>query len=249
MVRGVSHMNLTRLTESGDLVRLAHSACRSASAPSEEHEDLRAAWVAADPQRLACEPVAENLGCLVVSGVSVGRLGGMGDLRAQVSEFTTPMRKQAQRQDVHYRMRVLPDQDVIVRVGLPVTTPERTIADLVENREDLSLVAAALRDADRQFHLDMSRLEDLLAPLAARNGHRKGDGGALLDELLQIAGIDLDSLAEQVAGTPDFGALVVAKHVESLSKAGPATDQPYDQTPTIDWIAILRAMQRPRTQR
>lgn len=221
-VRGVSLMNLTRLTESGDLVRLAHGVYRSASAPSEEHEDLRAAWLAADPQRLAFERIAENPGSVVVSGESAARVHGIGDLRALVSEFTTPMRKQTQRQDVHYRMRVLPDQDVIVRVGLPVTTPERTIVDLVENREDLSLVAAALRDADRQFHLDMSRLEDLLAPLAARNGHRKGDGGALLDELLQIAGIDLDSLAEQVASAPDFGALVTAKFLDGLQNPGRA---------------------------
>lgn len=33
------------------------------------------------------------------------------------------------------------------------------------------------------------------------------------------------------------------------SRAGPATDQPNDQTSTIDWIAISRAAQRVRTKR
>ncbi|MBK7822870.1 MAG: type IV toxin-antitoxin system AbiEi family antitoxin domain-containing protein [Tessaracoccus sp.] len=51
--RGVTHMNLTRLTESGDLVRVTHGVYRDAGAPSTEHEELRAAWLAAGPAQ-AC---------------------------------------------------------------------------------------------------------------------------------------------------------------------------------------------------
>ncbi len=233
--RGVSHMNLTRLAESGDLVRLSHGVYRDAGAPSAQHEDLRAAWLATDPARLASERLGDRQGSVVVSGESASRLHRIGDLRAVRSEFTTPTRRQSQRPDVHYRTRVLPEQDVTVRDGLPVTTRERTIADLVEDRQDLSIVGSVLRDAARQSRVDEERLIELLGPLAERNGHRKADGRALLDELRRTAGIDPESLAKQVAAIPGLGALVTARYLDSLPKI--------DFTPlTAAFDAVVRAV-------
>lgn len=216
--RGVSHMNLTRLTEFGDLVRLSHGVYKDAGTPSEEHEELHAAWLATDPTRLAYERLSEHPAGAVVSGESAARLHAIGDLRAMKNEFTTATRRQTQRPDVRYRTRVLPEPDITVSAGLPVTTRERTIADLVEDRQDLSIVANALRDAARQSRLDMDRLAVLLSPLAARNGHRKGDGDALLEELLRIGGIDQESIAKEVAGISGLGAKVMATYLDSLPK-------------------------------
>lgn len=56
--RGVSYMNLTRLVESGDVVRVAQGVYRDAGAPGGQHEELRAAWLATDPERLAYEASA-----------------------------------------------------------------------------------------------------------------------------------------------------------------------------------------------
>lgn len=214
--RGITHMNLTRLTESGSLVRLAQGVYRDAGAPSVEHEELRAAWLAIEPKKLAYERLEDLPNTAVVSGESASRLHAIGDLRASRSEFTTPTRKQTQRTDVRYRTRSLPKQDVAVRDGLPVTTRERTIADLVEDRQDLSLVAGVLRDAAQQSRLGLDRLSELLSPLAERNGHRKGDGDALLEELLQIAGIDAASVAKRLAAIPDLGALITANYLSQL---------------------------------
>jgi hypothetical protein len=217
--RGVSHMNLTRLTESGDLVRLSHGVYKDAGAPSGQHEELRSAWLATDPAKLGYERLGEHPASAVVSGESAGRLHGIGDLRAMKSEFTTPTRKQTQRADVRYRTRVLPEQDVTVREGLPSTTRERTIADLVEDRNDLSIVGNALRDAAGQSRLDVDRLAELLSPLAERNGHRKGDGDALLEELMRVAGINQESIAERIASIPSLGGLVTAQYLKSLPTA------------------------------
>lgn len=214
--RGISHMNLTRLTESGSLTRLAQGVYRDSGAPSSDHEDLRAAWLAIEPKKLAYERLNEQPRTAVVSGESASRLHAVGDLRAMKSEFTTATRKQTQRTDVRYRTRSLPEQDVTVRDGLPVTTRERTIADLVEDRQDLSLVGGALRDAARGSSLDLDRLGELLSPLAERNGHRKGDGDAFLEELLQIAGIDVASIAKHMAAIPDLGALITANYLRQL---------------------------------
>lgn len=214
--RGVSHLSLSRLTESGDLVRLAHGVYKDAGAPSDEHEALRAAWLAVEPERLAWERVKDRPGFATVSGESAAVLHGIGNLRAMRSEFTTPVRRQTQRRDVRYRTRTLTSADVTIRDGLPVTTPERTIADLIEDRAQLDHVADALRDAAGKSRIDTDRLTELLAPLAERNGHRKGDGEALLEQLRESARIDITSLSKQLASIPDLGALVTRDYLASI---------------------------------
>lgn len=214
--RGVSHMNLTRLTDSGDLVRLSHGVYKDAGAPGGEYDELRSAWLSSEPTRLAWDRLQEKPGKVIVSGESAATVHGIGNLRAMRSEFTTASRKQTQRPDVHYRTRILTSDDVTVREGLPVTTPERTIADLVEQRTQLDHVGDVLRDAARKSRLDTDRLSELLSPLAERNGHAKGDGSALLEELLQNARIDLHSLSQQIVKMPALGALVAHNYLATI---------------------------------
>jgi hypothetical protein len=82
--------------------------------------------------------------------------------------------------------------------GLPVTTIERTIADLVEARIDLSLVAQVMSDAARTHIIDAARLSELLSPLAARHGLRKQDGTALLHRLRALAGLEAAALGPEI---------------------------------------------------
>lgn len=191
--RGVTRLDLSRLADAGDLVRISQGVYKNAGAPSGTYLDVRAAWLSSDPARLASERLSDGHRGVVVSGQTAAWLHDIGDLRSNRAELSTPVRRQTQRADVHYRQRDLSENDVTIRDGLPVTTPERTIADLVADRTDLSVVANALRDAIRKYDLDLGRLEADLAPLAARNGHRKGDGAAMLDQLLAIAGMDRES--------------------------------------------------------
>ena len=234
--RGVSHMNLTRLSESGDLVRVSHGVYRDAGAPDPRHEALRAAWLATEPKRLADDRLRDQPPSAVVSGESAARLHGIGDLRAMRSEFTTPTRRQSQRPDVRYRTRQLPSSDVTVRDGLPVTTVERTIADLVEERQDLSIVADALRDAAMQT-LDTTRLTALLSPLADRNGHPRDDGAALLEDLLRIGGIDAGNLAGRLGRIPEIGARITASQLQQLSDLDLDA---FDDSATSELAATLR---------
>lgn len=214
--QGIDHMTLKRLNDDGHLTRLIHGVYRSTGAPSAEHEELRAAWLATEPRRLALERLRDDRPGIVVSGESAARLHGIGDLRATRSEFTSPTRRQSQRLDVRYRIRNLPREDITVRDGLPATTRERTIADLVEDRQDLSTVADALRDATRQSVLDTERLTELLAPLARRNGCAAGDGAALLEKLSQSAGIDENSWARSIAENGPLMAKILSQYVTHL---------------------------------
>jgi hypothetical protein len=229
---GVERLDLSRLAKAGHLERLAHGVYRDAGAPADEFEGLRAAWLAADPSRTAEARLRDLVSGIVVIGESAASLHGVGDLPADRHELSSPARRQTQRSEISYRQRQLEPDDVTVAHGLPVTTIERTIADLVEARTDLSLVADVLRDASRARSLDTDRLSDLLSPLAARNGHPKDDGTALLDRLTALAGLDEASLAEAISASETLSALVAANSLArfetaEISKAivGPAAER------------------------
>lgn len=134
-------------------------------------------------------------------------------------EFTTPRRKQTRRDDVQFRTAALEKDDVTIVDGLPVTTVERTIADLVRDDVGLDHVSNALRDAFFAAKIDAKRLEARLAPLAGRCGCREGDGAALLGQLREVAGIDTATIARRLAEQPEFDP-ELANVIVSLSKTG-----------------------------
>ncbi len=216
-MRGITRLDLSRLAEAGHLTRLAHGVYMDAGAPGDEFDDLRAAWLSTEPKRPGYERNKDHPSGVVIAGPSAARLHSIGDLWADRHDFVSPVRRQSQRRDIRYRQRALDPRDVTLVEGLPTMTIERTIADLVEDLAELSLVADALRDASHKRILDVDRLRDLLAPLAERNGFRKGDGAALLNRLMEIAGIDADSLARLLARSPSYATLAhVAQQVANL---------------------------------
>lgn len=216
-MRGITRLELSRLTAVGHLTRLAHGVYMDAGAPGDEFDDLRAAWLSTDPHRLAEDRLKHLAADVVIAGVSAARLHRIGDLGTSRYDFVSPIRRQTQRTTIRYRQRALDPRDVTVLAGLPVMTLERTIADLVEDIGELSLVASALRDAATTRRLDLPRLQTLLSPLAARHGFDKDDGAALLARLLQLAGLDVDSLARQIASSPTLGTLAeVARQVANV---------------------------------
>ena len=221
-MRGITRLDLSRLAAAGHLTRLAHGVYMDAGAPGGQFDDLRAAWLSTEPERLAYERTKDGANGVIIAGESASRLHDIGDFWASRHDFVSPVRRQSQRREIRYRQRALYPQDIALVKGMPVMTRERAIADLVEDVAELSLVANALRDASWQTRLDLGRLEELLAPLAARNGFRSGDGGALLNRLLQIAGLDVESLARLIARSPTLGTLAqVAKQVAHMTVLDP----------------------------
>ena len=197
-------MDLARMTRSGLLVRLAHGVYRDAGAPSDEYEALRAAWLSTEPSKFADERLEERQRGVLVSGASAAELHRIGDLRTERHEFTSSKRRQTQRPELHFRQRDLKSSDVTVVEGIPATTIERTIVDLVDTRTDLSLVADALRDASLRTRLNVEQLSQGLDPLAGRNGFARGGGEALLAHLTSLAGLDVSTLAQQIGATDEL---------------------------------------------
>lgn len=218
-VLDVDRLTLARLTDSGHLERLAHGVYRDAGAPSDQFEDLRAAWLSTEPKRRAEERIRDAAEGVVVASSSAAMLHGIGDLWANRNEFVVRKRRQSQRARIRYRQRVLDASDVAIVEGLPVMSLERTLADLLDDVGDMSLVADALSAAVAKRTLDFDRLKDLLAPLADRNGFKRHDGSAVLIRLLEIAGLDLDAVARRIPADSALGSKILENYLKTAGAA------------------------------
>ena len=215
---GISRLQLSRFAEAGHLRRVAQGVYMDSGAPSTQIDDLRAVWLSTEPKVLAEERIASMTDGAIVASTSAAYLHGIGDFWPDRHEFVAAGRRQTQRTELRYRQRTLESQDVTLVEGLPTMTLERTIADLIDDVGELSLVADALRDASSRRALDLVRLEVLFEPLAARNGYRRNDGHALLDRLMRLAGIDDETRARRIASDPSLGPQVVARYFENNSQ-------------------------------
>lgn len=221
---GITRLILSRLTESGHLERLAHGVYLDAGAPNDEFEDLRAAWLSTEPHPRAEDRLADLADGVVVASSSAALLHGVGDLWANRHEFVTVRRRQTQRDEIRYRQRHLEDRDVTLIEGLPVMVLERTISDLLDDTGELSLVADALNSAVKKQQLDLDRLRELLSPLAARHGFSRHDGSAVLEQLLETAGLDLESVARRISDDSALGSRVLINY---LKHSMPSTEMPH----------------------
>lgn len=192
-LRGVERSNLAHRERDGRLERLRQGVYRRAGTPSGPLDDLRAAWLSTLPAKLAFDRVTKP--DVVVGSAAAAVVHGIGDIDPAPYRFYASGRRQSQRDDIAYSLRSVDERDVSIRGGLPVTSVERTISDLLRDYGDLSLAADALDDALRVSDIDEQHLAALLSPIAARYGHAERDGRALLDQLLTEAGQDPRSRA------------------------------------------------------
>ncbi|MGJ7907946.1 type IV toxin-antitoxin system AbiEi family antitoxin domain-containing protein [Actinopolyspora sp. H202] len=184
----VGKVTLTRLVDRGVLVRQRHGVYAVAAAEETEHADIKAAWLALNPGVAVWErPVLDEKGG-VISHRSAALLHDLGDLVADSTEMLVPRRRNLRDPSLRLRPRVLEEADVTLIAGLPVTTIERTVVDLLEDHVDASHVAPIIHYAARDGRLDLNRLAPRIDVYSRRYGLANGDGQALLDHLLGQVG-------------------------------------------------------------
>jgi len=182
---GVSRATMTRLIgEQAFLDRVGHGVYHLAAAPLPDHLDLRVAWLQLAPDIPAWRRSAENG---VVSHRSAAELYGLGELPADIHEFTVPVRQRSRRPDVKLHVGEVSDAEWINLRGLPVTRPSRIAADLLGDHEEPGVVARIVADALRKVYDYPGTFADALAPHAVRFGFRRGDGLAVLRWLLDLS--------------------------------------------------------------
>lgn len=193
---GVSRVEVARLASREQLERVERGVYRMRGSGFEGHSALRGAWLALHGK---AEPITRGASAIVVSHASAAALHGIGDLLADEAEFTVSRRLQTIRDGIRVHRAELSDDDIEIVEGLPTTTIVRTIADLVADGHDGEHVGTAVGDAVRRGAVSMSALSAALAPYAARRGFSSGDGAALLDDLLRVAGLDRATLITSLA--------------------------------------------------
>lgn len=184
---GVAWRSLTRLVEAGLLERVAHGVYRVRGGAEPDHLELRAAWLQLDPARPAWQRL-DHPDVAVVSHASAASLCGVGDLRADVHEFTLPQRRQTRRPDVRIHRGIVPQEQRIVIGGLPTTRAGWMIGQLLADHVDVDAVAEITREILERVLDYPGDIAESVTPHAARFGLVRGDGVALLDELLRRAG-------------------------------------------------------------
>jgi hypothetical protein len=184
---GVAWRSLTRLVEAGLLERVAHGVYRVRGAAEPDHLDLRAAWLQLDPPRPAWKRL-DDPDVAVVSHASAASLYGVGDLRADVHEFTVPQRRQTRRPDVRIHRGTVPPDRRILLAGLPTTQAGWMIGQLLADHVDVDAVAEITREVLERVLDYPGVVAEAVAPHAQRFGLERSDGIGLLDELLRRAG-------------------------------------------------------------
>lgn len=170
---GVDRYVLSRLESLGNVERLAKGVYRMGGSPSTREEDVLAAWLSVEPGRRPGGPPSE--GTPVAMGATAAWLHGLGEVGPTPYEFCMPRRKQTKRPNLVLRKRELDPDDVALVAGIPATKPGRTVTDLIDCGEDLSLAANVLADAlDRGMVDDEGTLRESIDARGARCGLPKG---------------------------------------------------------------------------
>ena len=204
---GISRLQLARLADAGVLQRVGRGVYATTSSAG-EHLSLRAAWLALDPAHTAELRLVNPIAAGVVSHASAAGLHQLGDLLDDQHEFTLAQRKQTARGGIRIHRGELFARDVTIVQGLPVTTVERTIADLLRAGHDPEHVAQIIGAGMRRGVVDLTDLAAHLVPLARR--HNQPDGSALLEYLLDIVGLSQAALTRELAQSPAGQGLLAA---------------------------------------
>lgn len=202
---GITRLQLARLADAGVIERLGRG-IYAAPAAVDERTPLRAAWLSLNPSGAAENRLVDPAASGVLSHTSAASLHRLGGLLDDEPEITVSGRKQSRRGIRLHRAELLAEEVTIVE-GLPVTTPARTVADLLRDRHDPSHVAEIAGDALRRDLASRQDLAAALEPLARRNG--QPNGAALLESLLDLVGLSGTALAANLAAS-DLGKALVA---------------------------------------
>lgn len=210
MRMGVSRSQLSHAVSEGRLERVIRGVYRSSEAPIEPKESLYAYWLVLYPSQTAEERIFAKSYDAVVSLETAAWLHGLGNFVPEPYRFSVGKRKQTRFSEIQVRLKSYPQESITICEGLPTTTIEQTIADLVEDHADLSLVSDMVTYAptDTLQQLNFACLRDLLSPFAEQNGFARGDGQALMNELFRpfIAGqkSDLKPVAASLINSDAF---------------------------------------------
>ncbi|MGZ9935865.1 type IV toxin-antitoxin system AbiEi family antitoxin domain-containing protein (plasmid) [Streptomyces sp. NC-S4] len=189
---GISRVDLARLIDAELLLRAVHGVYQVAGGAPATHLDIKAAWLRLDPGVPAWERTLTGDRAAVVSHASACQLYDIGDIPADHVEISVPRRRTTREPGVTLHKAEIEAADVTLVDGLPTTTVDRTICDLLRARADGGHIGRVLADADQRGLTDTRVLADRVQPHARAYGLPKNASGSdLLNFLAEQAGFTL----------------------------------------------------------
>jgi hypothetical protein len=190
---GISRLKLSRLAKDEVLTRIRSGVYLDSGAQLGDETYIRAQWLSFKPEALAHERLKHPEKDVVVAGQTACWLYGAGDFIPSPHLFYSSERHQKQTQGIRVlRRRLAPNQIRIVD-GLPLTSPEQTIHDLLKQGVDLESVKSAVSDMSP---LGLN-LDKLLAPIREISQHTGIESSRLRDTLAQ-ATFDFGEVSRQL---------------------------------------------------
>ena len=145
---GIDSTTMTRLSQRDIIRRVRRGVYILAGVAEDALTEIRAAWLATSPQVLAEDRLKDEVP-IVVSHVSAASVLDLGDITPAKHMFSSPLRKQSSAADIRHRIAALPDDDITVVEGIPVTTALRTVVDLARVSSTTSLLTRSMTIALR----------------------------------------------------------------------------------------------------
>lgn len=189
---GVNRTTLTRLVSAGLVEHVTRGVHLVVAAGTPNHLEEKSAWLHLAPSRRAWERDAADQDNGVLSHRTACVLHGLGDIPAPQVEITVPRRRTTRISGIRlHRGDLTRDEITTTNDGLPVTTVERTIRDLIVAQVDGGHLGGVLNDALRRQLVDVQRLQVILADYAPAYGIAGDDGLRLLQHLMHQAGAEV----------------------------------------------------------
>lgn len=143
---------LTRHVQSGRYIRVQHGIYRLRDYPSSPYEEVAAAWLAADK------------GSALVSHESALDLLELSDVTPTAIHLTVPRSRRYARARpgviIHTTTRPLGPKDTVIRHGIRLTSPQRTILDAAEGGTGPEQIEMAIRQGVRMGLIDPKQLTE-----------------------------------------------------------------------------------------
>ncbi|AGE35868.1 type IV toxin-antitoxin system AbiEi family antitoxin domain-containing protein [Corynebacterium urealyticum] len=221
---GISRLQLSRLSERGVLTRTRQGLYHLPSASFGPLTDIREAWVALRPSFFPGERLSEE-NDVFVSHESAAIIHQIGDLIPHKHTFSTRARKQTRHEDILiYNYRNANEEDVLLVDGLPVTSIERTIADLADEKIEFNYLAVIVTDALRKEGVRIAALAECLDASAPAYGYANGQAFIEACQAEARSDEDREEIAHRFATSlaVDLGfkgiSTTLAETLEALSK-------------------------------
>lgn len=185
---GVDRSALHSLMRQGALARRRHSVYQLTMVPSSRNDDVRAAWLQAEPG-----PLRPDQRRAVVCRESAAEVYGIGDLFPPAIQMTLPTRRRTNQLDIRFYVADLAERETDWVDGIRVTRPARIIEDLLlDGYADLEHLGALAVDAVNDGTLTAAELVRACSPHAQQFGFAVGDGEGLAR--LMWEGVTTDEL-------------------------------------------------------